>query len=60
MTSWASRRYKESLGARLKAYGLRYDDLFDPVQDEVRSCSSWYIICTSVAYVQATAANGLF
>lgn len=36
VASWASRRYKEVLGKRLSAYGLRYDDLYDPLQDAVR------------------------
>jgi len=31
--NWAQRRYQASLAERLKDYGLRYDDLYDPLMD---------------------------
>jgi hypothetical protein len=33
--SWATRRYQTVLAERLKDYGLRYDDLYDPIMDMV-------------------------
>jgi len=33
--SWAQRRYQASLAEHLKDYGLRYDDLYDPIMDMV-------------------------
>lgn len=33
---WASQRYTASLGNKLKDYGLRYEDLYDPLIDLVR------------------------
>lgn len=35
LVSWASKRYQASLAERLKDYGLRYDDLYDPQMDLV-------------------------
>jgi len=29
---WAAKRYQAAVGAELKKYGLRYDDLIDPIQ----------------------------
>jgi hypothetical protein len=34
--SWAQRRYQAGLAEKLKDYGLRYDDLYDPLMDMVR------------------------
>lgn len=34
--SWAQKRYQAGLAERLKDYGLRYDDLYDPLMDMVR------------------------
>jgi hypothetical protein len=36
LASWAQRRYQASLAEHLKDYGLRYDDLYDPLMDMVR------------------------
>lgn len=33
---WAARRYQAAVGAQLKNYGLRYEDLLDPACDLVR------------------------
>ena len=33
---WAAVRYKAAVGAELKKYGLRYDDLLDPTMNLVR------------------------
>jgi hypothetical protein len=33
--SWAQRRYQAGLAEQLKDYGLRYDDLYDPLMDLV-------------------------
>lgn len=30
---WAATRYQAGLATKLKAYGLRYDDLYDPMMD---------------------------
>lgn len=30
---WAATKYQARLATRLKAYGLRYDDLYDPMMD---------------------------
>jgi hypothetical protein len=35
LASWAQKRYQASLGERLRDYGLRYDDLYDPLMDMV-------------------------
>jgi hypothetical protein len=34
---WAAVRYKAAVGAELKKYGLRYDDLLDPTMNLVRN-----------------------
>ncbi|KAI8468640.1 MAG: 14 kDa subunit of cytochrome bd ubiquinol oxidase [Monoraphidium minutum] len=31
--SWAQKRYQAGVAERLKDYGLRYDDLYDPLMD---------------------------
>lgn len=33
LTQWASQRYTAGLADKLKDYGLRYDDLYDPLMD---------------------------
>lgn len=33
LASWAQKRYQASLAEKLKDYGLRYDDLYDPLMD---------------------------
>jgi hypothetical protein len=33
--NWAQKRYQASVAERLKDYGLRYDDLYDPLMDLV-------------------------
>lgn len=33
---WAGARYQATLAKRLAAYGLRFDDLYDPMMDLVR------------------------
>jgi len=33
LTAWASQRYTARLGDKLRDYGLRYDDLYDPLMD---------------------------
>lgn len=33
LASWMARRYQAAVGAKLKKYGLRYDDLYDPLFD---------------------------
>lgn len=30
---WAARRYQAAVGKQLKLYGLRYEDLLDPIND---------------------------
>lgn len=36
---WAARRYQAAVGKQLKLYGLRYEDLLDPINDLVsRRC----------------------
>lgn len=35
--NWAAKRYTAAVGAQLKEYGLRFDDLYDPLHDLV-SC----------------------
>lgn len=40
LASWAQRRYQASLADKLKDYGLRYDDLYDPLMDQVGACAS--------------------
>eukprot|EP00958_Prasinococcus_capsulatus_P007230 scaffold673_cov410-Prasinococcus_capsulatus_cf.AAC.4 len=30
---WAAKSYQAALASRLKKYGLRYDDLYDPLGD---------------------------
>jgi hypothetical protein len=37
---WAATRYQARLATNLKKYGLRYDDLYDPMMDLVRT-SQW-------------------
>lgn len=37
---WAAVRYKAAVGAELKKYGLRYDDLLDPTMNLVCTPSS--------------------
>lgn len=37
--NWASKRYTAAVGAQLKEYGLRFDDLYDPLHDLVRTCT---------------------
>lgn len=32
---WAAGKYQARLAANLRAYGLRYDDLYDPMMDLV-------------------------
>jgi hypothetical protein len=34
---WAATRYQARLATNLKKYGLRYDDLYDPMMDLVRT-----------------------
>lgn len=36
LANWAQKRYQQSLSERLRDYGLRYDDLYDPLMDMVR------------------------
>ena len=36
LASWAQKCYQASLAEHLKDYGLRYDDLYDPLMDMVR------------------------
>ena len=36
LVGWAQRRYQAGLAERLRDYGLRYDDLYDPQMDLVR------------------------
>ena len=33
--SWAARRYQASVARELKKYGLRYEDLLDPIENLV-------------------------
>lgn len=33
---WATKRYQANMANKLKDYGLRYDDLYDPLIDTVR------------------------
>eukprot|EP00803_Ostreobium_quekettii_P009420 evm.model.scf_60.1 EVM.evm.TU.scf_60.1 scf_60:8726-10934(+) len=33
MVQWAAKRYQAAVAAELKKYGLRYDDLYDPMHD---------------------------
>jgi hypothetical protein len=35
LAKWAQKRYQASLADRLRDYGLRYDDLYDPLMDMV-------------------------
>lgn len=37
---WAATRYQARLASNLKKYGLRYDDLYDPMMDLVRPVDS--------------------
>lgn len=37
MVEWYATRYQANLAVSLKAYGLRYDDLYDPAMDLVRN-----------------------
>lgn len=37
MVEWYATRYQANLAVSLKAYGLRYDDLYDPAMDLVRT-----------------------
>ena len=36
---WMARRYQAAVAQELKNYGLRYEDLFDPMMNLVRRCS---------------------
>lgn len=36
MVEWYAGRYQAQLSVHLKKYGLRYDDLYDPMMDLVR------------------------
>jgi hypothetical protein len=36
MVEWYAGRYQAQLAVHLKKYGLRYDDLYDPMMDLVR------------------------
>jgi hypothetical protein len=40
LASWAQRRYQANLAEQLKDWGLRYDDLYDPLMDLVGSCAA--------------------
>jgi hypothetical protein len=35
---WAARRYQAAVADHLIKYGLRYEDLLDPINDLVRRC----------------------
>ena len=37
MFEWAALRYQANVGAELRKYGLRYDDLLDPSMNGVRT-----------------------
>lgn len=34
--TWAARRYQAAVATELKKYGLRYEDLYDPLLNMVR------------------------
>ncbi len=36
---WMARRYQAAVAQELKNYGLRYEDLFDPMMNLVRRCT---------------------
>ena len=36
---WMARRYQAAVAQELKNYGLRYEDLFDPMMSLVRRCT---------------------
>ena len=36
---WMARRYQAAVAQELKNYGLRYEDLFDPMMNLVRWCT---------------------
>ena len=41
--SWAATRYQANVGAELRKYGLRYEDLWDPLLNQVGCCTPRFI-----------------
>lgn len=38
--SWAATRYQANVGNELRKYGLRYEDLWDPLLNQVGCCTA--------------------
>ena len=50
---WAARRYQAAVADHLIKYGLRYEDLLDPINDLVRQCAAVAMAGLSTALTHA-------
>ncbi len=56
---WAARRYQAAVSAQLKNYGLRYEDLLDPINNLVSAPAACCVAAASAWQSGAKQAEGL-